>query len=165
MPGIQSEYEFSFFYALYYFYNDNRGKVRRTYKDLTRKFLDYNDKSINPNAFLRRPQFEALEMYVFIKEFMDNKQVSEMFDEWNKRTGDFSDSSFYTVDSGQVTLYDTTADESKTLFKQMKKYSEDYPNYIFSLAMGERVIIVMGAVCAIKSRVSGTLNKYISCIA
>ena len=30
---------------------------------------------------------------------------------------------------------------------------------------GERVIIVMGAVCAIKSRVSGTLNKYISCIA
>ena len=30
---------------------------------------------------------------------------------------------------------------------------------------GERVIIVMGAVCVIKSRVSGTLNKYISCIA
>ncbi len=144
MPGIQSEYEFSFFYALYYFYNDNRGKVRRTYKDLTRKFLDYNDKSINPNAFLRRPQFEALEMYVFIKEFMDNKQVSEMFDEWNKRTGDFSDSSFYTVDSGQVTLYDTTADESKTLFKQMKKYSEDYPNYIFALAMGLGKTILMG---------------------
>ncbi len=32
-------------------------------------------------------------------------------------------------------------------------------------ATGERVIIVMGAVCVIKSRVSGTLNKYISCIA
>ncbi|RBP65321.1 type I restriction and modification enzyme subunit R-like protein [Alkalibaculum bacchi] len=30
---------------------------------------------------------------------------------------------------------------------------------------GERVIIVMGAVCVVKSRVSGTLNKYISCIA
>ncbi len=30
---------------------------------------------------------------------------------------------------------------------------------------GERVIIVMGAVCVIKPRVSGTLNKYISCIA
>jgi HKD family nuclease len=30
---------------------------------------------------------------------------------------------------------------------------------------GERVIIVMGAVYVIKSRVSGTLNKYISCIA
>ncbi|NLB19357.1 MAG: hypothetical protein GX829_00620 [Clostridium sp.] len=33
------------------------------------------------------------------------------------------------------------------------------------MATGERVIIVMGAVCVIKSRVSGTLNKYILCIA
>ena len=32
-------------------------------------------------------------------------------------------------------------------------------------ATGERVIIVMGAIYAIKPRVSGTLNKYISCIA
>jgi len=32
-------------------------------------------------------------------------------------------------------------------------------------ATGERVIIVMGAVCVIKSRVSGTSDKYISCIA
>ena len=32
-------------------------------------------------------------------------------------------------------------------------------------ATAERVIIVMGAVYAIKSRVSKTLNKYISCIA
>ena len=32
-------------------------------------------------------------------------------------------------------------------------------------ATGERVIIVMGAVCVIKSRVSGTLIKYNSCIA
>ncbi|MBM7562867.1 hypothetical protein [Fusibacter tunisiensis] len=31
-------------------------------------------------------------------------------------------------------------------------------------ATGERVIIVMGAVCVIKSSVSGTLDKYISCI-
>ena len=32
-------------------------------------------------------------------------------------------------------------------------------------ATGESVIIVMGAICVIKSRVSGTLNKYIPCIA
>ena len=36
---------------------------------------------------------------------------------------------------------------------------------ILEAPMGERVIIVMGAVCVIKSRVSGTLTKYISCIA
>ena len=40
-------------------------------------------------------------------------------------------------------------------------------NYDFDIEMetGERVIIVMGAVCVIKSRVPGTLDKYISCIA
>ena len=32
-------------------------------------------------------------------------------------------------------------------------------------ATGERGIIVMGAVCVVKSRFSGTLTKYISCIA
>ena len=32
-------------------------------------------------------------------------------------------------------------------------------------ATGERVIIVMGAVNVMKPRVSGTLNKYILCIA
>ena len=39
--------------------------------------------------------------------------------------------------------------------------------YDFDIEMetGERVIIVMGAVCVIKSRVLGTLTKYISCIA
>ena len=39
-----------------------------------------------------------------------------------------------------------------------------YKNLIVA-ATGERVIIVMGAICVIKSRVSGTLNKYILCIA
>ena len=43
----------------------------------------------------------------------------------------------------------------------------DINNMHFSIEMetGERVIIVMGAVFIIKSRVSGALNKYISCIA
>ena len=45
--------------------------------------------------------------------------------------------------------------------------SEKLDNLDFSIEMetGERVIIVMGAVCVIKSRVPGTLDKYISCIA
>ena len=61
------------------FYINNRGKIRAHYNDLTRKFLAYNDRDGNPDASLRRPQFEALEMYVFIKEFLDNKQVYEIF--------------------------------------------------------------------------------------
>lgn len=38
-------------------------------------------------------------------------------------------------------------------------------NFTVEMETGERVIIVMGAICVIKSRVSGTLNKYISCTA
>ncbi|MCB2295457.1 DEAD/DEAH box helicase family protein [Clostridium algoriphilum] len=135
--------QFSFFSALRYYYESNRGKIRRNYKDLTRKFLDYNDKITNPNAYLRRPQFEALEMYVFIKEFMNNKQVFTMFDEWRNKQEEFSDASYYTVDSGQVTIYDLRAEQSKVLFNRMRKYSENYPNYIYALTMGLGKTILM----------------------
>lgn len=82
---------FPFFEALKEFYVENRGKIRRNYKDLTRKYLDYNDKEINPSAFLRKPQFEALEMYVFLKEFMDNKHVHEIFSLWKEKQDMFSE--------------------------------------------------------------------------
>ena len=58
--------DFSFHEQLWFFYSENRGKIRSRYNDLTRKFLSYNDKDENKNAFLRKPQFEALEKYVFI---------------------------------------------------------------------------------------------------
>ncbi len=48
--------------------------------------------------------------------------------------------------------------------KQFEAYkSED--SVVVIAGPGERVIIVMGAICVIKSRVSETLNKYISCTA
>lgn len=70
MANIQYTEEFAFYQQLKFYYDSNRGKIRSRYNDLTKKFLAYNDKSENPDAFLRLPQFEALEMYVFIKEFM-----------------------------------------------------------------------------------------------
>jgi len=66
--------DFAFYEQLWYYYTTNRGKIRSRYNDLTKKFLAYNDANENPDAFLRKPQFEALEMYVFIKEFMNNAQ-------------------------------------------------------------------------------------------
>ena len=88
MPNTYSA-DFSFYQQLWYYYSDNRGKIRSRYNDLTKKFLAYNDKRENPNAFLRVPQFEALEMYVFVKEFMNNAQVYEMFDDWRNRRNRF----------------------------------------------------------------------------
>ena len=86
---------FSFHQQLWHYYETNRGKIRSRYNDLTRKFLAYNDCNENPDAFLRKPQFEALEMYVFIKEFMGNQQVYQMFDDWRNKRGEFSEASYY----------------------------------------------------------------------
>lgn len=137
---------FSFHEQLRYYYSTNRGKIRSRYNDLTRKFLAYNDSEENPHAFLRKPQFEALEMYVFIKEFMGNPQVYQMFDDWRNKRNNFSDASYYSVSkNGQIRLFDVPAEQlTDTLFKQMKKYRENYPNYIYALTMGLGKTILMG---------------------
>lgn len=143
----KADLNYAFYQELWLFYNENRGKIRSRYKDLTKKFLAYNDKNDNPKAYLRKPQFEALEIYVFIKEFMGNPQVHDMFDDWCNRTGQFSEESFYALTSdkyGQTRLgFDDTKELTDTLFKQMKEYSEEYPNYIYALTMGLGKTVLM----------------------
>ena len=149
---------FAFYEQLLMYYKANRRKIRSRYNDLTRKFLSYNDREENPTAFLRPPQFEALEMYVFIKEFLGNQQVYQIFDDWRNRRDRFSEASYYaTHKDGQHTIFDfiqTTdgksiylpeAVEKQTtiLFKQMEKYKEAYPNYIYALTMGLGKTILM----------------------
>lgn len=135
--------EFAFFEFLRSFYVDNRGIIRNRYREITKKYLDYNDKEKNPDAFLRTPQFEALEMYVFVKEFMNNQQMYQMFDDWSKRNGVFSDRRFHD-EAGQMTLYDVYSPKQyHDYFLQIKKYAEDYPNYIFALTMGLGKTILM----------------------
>lgn len=137
--------QFSFNSQLWSYYATNRGKIRSRYNDLTRKFLTYNDRDENPTAFLRKPQFEALEMYVFVKEFMNNKQVYEMFDDWRNKRDKFSDASYYAIEkNGQITIFDApTEKQTDIVFKQMKKYRESYPNYIYALTMGLGKTILM----------------------
>ena len=62
---------FTFYENLRAFYLENRGRIRQNYRELSRKYIDFNDPE-NANAFLRQPQFEALEIYVFLIEFLDN---------------------------------------------------------------------------------------------
>lgn len=145
MAAMQYAEEFAFYQQLKYFYDSNRGKIRSRYNDLTKKFLAYNDKNENSDAFLRLPQFEALEMYVFLKEFMGNPQVYEMFDDWRNRRDKFSDASYYAVrKGGQIMFFDRESEDvTDALFKQMKKYREPYPNYIYALTMGLGKTILM----------------------
>lgn len=143
MAKTISSIEFAFFKFLREFYSDNKGKIRNNYKAVTLKFLDYNDKEKNEKAFLRKPQFEALEMYVFIKEFMDNAQMYQMFDDWSKREGVFGNRYYYD-EQGQITLYDVNSPKQyHDYFNQIRSFAEDYPNYIYALTMGLGKTILM----------------------
>lgn len=137
--------DFAFYEQLWWYYTSNRGKIRSRYNDLTRKFLAYNDKNENPDAFLRTPQFEALEIYVFVKEFMNNAHMYEMFDDWRKHQNKFADASYYSIHkNGQRTLADMGDRQNEIIFKKMEKYKESYPNYIYALTMGLGKTILMG---------------------
>ena len=137
---------FAFFDFLRQFYLQNKGRIRNRYKDLTKKFLDYNDKSKNPNAYLREPQFEALEIYVFLKEFCGNPQIYDLFDKWYRREGDFAAETVYTVNKGdgtQLSLYDSEAVDYKVVFDSMRSVATSYPNYIYALTMGLGKTVLM----------------------
>lgn len=129
--------DFAFYEQLWEYYSQNRGKIRSRYNDLTKKFLAYNDSNENSDAFLREPQFEALEMYVFIKEFMDNAHMYQMFDEWRKRENRFSDASYYTIHKGgQGTLLDIGDEQNEIVFKQMKKGNPNEEGGEYKTAIG-----------------------------
>ena len=81
MATSRQNLSFEFFSNLKMFYDQNKPRVRKHFKELSKRILDYNDPS-KGNTFLRKPQFEALEMYIFIKEFAGNRKVHEIFDDW-----------------------------------------------------------------------------------
>lgn len=142
------ELDFAFFAVLQRFYEENKGRVKRNYRDLTKKFLDYNDPE-NKNAFLRTPQYEALEIYVFLKEFLDNEPVHELFHDWYHKADKFigrSESSSF-GGSDQMSFLHTLdlqdQGEYEKLFKNLKRFARKYPNYIFALTMGTGKTILM----------------------
>lgn len=161
MPKKSSDVlsNFAFYDFLWLFYYDNRRKIRSRYNELTKKFLDFNDKKINPNAYLRAPQFEALEIYVFIKEFLGNKQIYDIFDDWYNRKGEFSERSYYTTSAtgSQITMYDSSAINHREIFNYMRKNATVYPNYIYALTMGLGKTILM-ATCIFYEFL--LMNKY-----
>lgn len=142
--------DFAFFRFLWQFYKDNRGAIRQNYKELTRKYLDFNNPEINPKAFLRQPQFEALETYVFLKEFLGNAKVEEIFKAWYERSGKFEGRKFgsFLGNARQDMFEFGETDELelnsyKELFERMRKNTRVYPNYIFALTMGTGKTILM----------------------
>lgn len=143
---------YPFYQVLREFYIDSKTKIRRTYKRITKKILDYNDPLINSNAFLRTPQFEALEMYVFIKEFLNNQQMSDIFAKWYNSKGEFESRGTFSsysengvnVQYHQKNLFDDlTAEVYEDVFDLLKKNQQSYSNYIYALTMGTGKTILM----------------------
>ena len=77
--------DYPFYQALREFYSENKGKIRKHFKEASKKILDFNDKEKNPRAFLRVPQFQALEMYKYGKQWvLENKTYCQSLDEYGK---------------------------------------------------------------------------------
>lgn len=136
--------EFAFFTQLWQFYYSNRSRIRTHYKSLSKKFLDFNDPS-NGDRFLRQPQFEALEIYVFLKEFLDNAQVYAIFRDWADNTGKFEGRTV-SGRAGQTQLdilQEKSKEQYESLYREMKSSARAYSNYIFALTMGTGKTILM----------------------
>lgn len=88
---------------------------------------------------------QAVALYLSLAVSKMANYQSEMFDDWRHKRDRFSDASYYSIDKGgQIRLFDApTEKQTDTLFKQMKKYREDYPNYIYALTMGLGKTILM----------------------
>jgi len=139
--------DFTFFKHLWMFYQKNRKTIISKYKGPTRKFLQFNGPE-NPNRFLRTPQFEAFEMYVFLKEGLKNLKMSEIFNEWYDRTDMFNlrERGTINVQTGQMNMLDEmTRENYEQIFETINEFgsASDYANYIFALTMGTGKTILM----------------------
>lgn len=137
----------TFYRELFRFYRENKGLIRSHYHVLTRSLLDYNDPD-KPRVgqFLRRPQFEALEIYIFLKEYLKLRPVHDIFADWYNRRDGFEKRSDV-LGMGEQHVLDeslTFNDEAyAAVFKRMKAARQDYPNYIFALTMGVGKTLLM----------------------
>ncbi len=128
--------DFAFFEQLRHFHNANRAQIRKHYHELSRRFLDHNDPT-NAWAFLRQPQFEALETYVFLKEYCDNQPVHEIFRAWVDMDERFAGRQ-------RLALFESVnKDAYDAVFSRMRSHARIYPGYIFALTMGTGKTILM----------------------
>lgn len=149
--SIQEDVSFAFFDYIRVFLKNEHKRVYKSFDAVSRKFLNFNNPSANTKAFLRLPQFEALETYIFLKEFCQNQKLWQIFEEWYEKKGNFEGRSVAGVSAtGELTLFDTTevgAETTKEVFKkvfsEIKSCQQAYPNYIFALTMGLGKTVLM----------------------
>lgn len=141
--------DYPFYEALLGFYESSKKEIWKFYKPETRKILNYNDKEKREDAFLRKPQYEALQIYILIKELLNNAQMFSIFADWYNKKGAFTGRApFSTKQDEQLSIFDfmmddITKESYEQLFDKLKAQGQSYPNYIYALTMGTGKTILM----------------------
>ena len=143
--------DFPFYQYLQYFLQAEHKRVYSAFTPLSKKFLNYNNPKENAKAYLRVPQFEDLETYVFLKEFCENQKLWEIFEQWYNKTDKFEGRVSAGIGkTGQLELFgvtevnqEITKEAFAKVFAQIKAMQQDYPNYIFALTMGLGKTVLM----------------------
>ena len=137
----QIDLDFTFFTYLHRFYTENLGRIRTHFRDLSKKFLDFNDPE--SGAFLREPQFQALEMYVFLKEYLSNRHVHQIFADWYEKQNGFEGRSISAWSRAYYLAIWIPININKYSITSANPGVRNYPNYIFALPMGTGKTILM----------------------
>jgi len=140
---VKFDLDFAFYEYLKLFYEENKGSIRQNYRAATKKYLEYNNPATG--AYLRQPQFEALEIYVFLKEYLNNDQMSKIFNDWfNKKNKLKNRSDVKTLTDRQLAMFGALdVDSYQKVFEQYRAFAQEYSNYIYALSMGTGKTILM----------------------
>lgn len=149
----KNKVELPFYKYLWNFYSANKSEIKKEYTVLTRRILAHANPE-NPGAFLRKPQYEAFEIYVFLKEYLGNPKLFDLFNDWRHNQGKFQIQNTHLTGSGATDLF-AEEDELRRIsdakviepaILQLQNLRQVYSNYIFSLTMGTGKTILM-ALC------------------
>ncbi len=138
IPDIE---QYSLFTNLLNYYEQNKSSIKKKYRRISKVFLDFNE-----DNYLREPQFKALEIYVFLKEYYENKKVFDIFSELY----DYGEMKIASK-KGQASLFDNYYEYEQEVFEKYYKELEknlshlerNYPDYVFALTMGTGKTILM----------------------
>lgn len=138
VPDIE---QYSLFTNLLTYYEQNKGTIKKKYRRVSKVFLDFNE-----DNYLREPQFKALEIYIFLKEYFENRKVFDIFSE-------LYDHDIMKIAAKKDTgsLFQGYFDNEKEIFEKYYKELEsnlndiqrNYPDYVFALTMGTGKTILM----------------------
>ena len=120
--------------------------------------------SSNGDGFMEHDMLTGKERELQLDEFPSPEELWKRYKQFNgidEKQEEIITEPFYYSEGDKTPRYYQTIAINRTV----EAIAKGRNRLLLVMATGERVIIVMDAICVIKSRDSGTLTKYKSCIA